>query len=230
MQLYNESFWSPYFKGEFIPNSVTAKNISTQFELHNQYSDVDNMNSGHWSISSSGGYVKLNGIQTQSESVIAKDKIRKLDGDTLSLLTIDGTSPHVSMGIRLYWQKSDQLAFQVILGNINSYTYLSFRICNSNRQADLKDLQIGLKDSNSKEEYLDIGILHSPDIRKDDGDTGYFGNIVKDPTKTALQTIHLSLEEYQSLGIDLTSVIEIIFKFPSTGSGKVIVNNIRFTN
>ncbi|MBK8925008.1 MAG: hypothetical protein IPM74_03650 [Crocinitomicaceae bacterium] len=244
MHLMNEPFWAQYFTGYYKPYSVGNVNSLHQFDVYDstQKIIIDNMESqADWFTSSSGNNVTLNNLQNQGLEIITQGQLRRFDSDLIAAISSEGTSPHQTRGIRVYWKGKDKLIFETSNIDLTAFGYLSFRISSGVRFADLKGMKAGLIDNSNSEKYYDLPTILRPHVRFNPDNVGagsiskgpyagVSGDFILSPTKNAMQTLRIPLIEFSLQGVDLTNIIGIVFQFPETSVGKVNIDDVTITN
>lgn len=181
-----------------------------------------------FSIGSIGANIAYTGDQ---DKLKYGDSLREQDGTDIEILQKKGTSPHNTEGITLEWENDKNLEISFNPQDVSAYPFLSFRIGNADRSSDVKGLKVGLYDGNDIK-YVEIHSISKADKRTDKphdvhGDT----NI--DPTKIAMETIRIPLDQFETLGqgVTLSNIQRIDFKFPQSDIDlkKITIDNIMFT-
>jgi hypothetical protein len=234
--LFNELVWAPYFKENYIPASVGIKRIDLQYEPSNNTKKVVmGVSNSNLAITN---VVKVNG--NLSSPQIKLETLRNNDGFIHTELIKEATSGHDTSGVTFKWNSDDLLSIEVapIDQDASSYTFLSFRIGNASISNDLLGLMLMIEDNNgntfSKNLDIKIGDIRSPlKFYKHplSNQTGigemYF---YLDANLNIMQTIRISITDLVTNGLNSTQISKVNFKFPSSGSGKIIVDNILFTD
>ncbi|MFT6442722.1 MAG: hypothetical protein ACJASQ_002341 [Crocinitomicaceae bacterium] len=220
--LYGENHWLPYTSGEIIPASVQIDEVLVQYEPKSTGSILVA------EPSSSFRSVDIPGVTTSysGTGAMTSGDLRSLDLYSQSYLEDFGTSPNNTNGINAKWKGNDQLTFSFTAQDISTYTYVSLRIANASRGANLKGVKIGLT-SGGAAKFVEIEELFAPDERTDKPKSGR--NI--DPTKYAIKSVRVFLTGFGVQGISLTAIDSISVLFPASGTGgKVTIDNVLFTN
>jgi hypothetical protein len=228
--LYEESFWSPYYTGENFPESVQSDRIIVQYEPKSTSSRLFT----DPSYLPRGGAVGGLGVYSGDPADIVTGDLR--DGYGFDLLTLQGTgaSPCYSSGVFVDWEAGSEVTYTAALAqDVTTYQYVSFRIANANRGADLRGVRVGLT-SGAVTQYIEIDPILAPDIRTDEFQilSGMLLNI--DPSKNTMKTIRVPLADFVTLGIDLLNVTVVRVRFPGVNggleSGEVNIDNVQFTD
>jgi hypothetical protein len=237
--LYDQDYWLPYFKAELQPESVQSDKIQQLYEPNHslQLLVAYPSDPSRTPASIAGLTETYNGTSSKKQS----GDLRFLDGQNVSTVTINGTSPSHTKGVLLEWESGKSLTFGFPTQSVSAYSHVSLRIANATRGVVLKGVEVGLTDA-SQSHFLQVRDIIFPDVRTDktvkyreidninDTTESYSRIENQDPTKYAIETLRFKLSDYIDKGLDPATVKEIIVKFPSSGSGKVTIDNILFTN
>jgi dienelactone hydrolase len=218
MHLKSEPIWRPYMAGEHVPGSIGYTEIYQQFaDMGSSTETIDDSQNmdADWTEGSAGKPISFTGTTIPVEGYIAP---------RIDTTSIDPYAPHETMGLKVKWDAGNELTYIVSNTgiNISSLKYLSFRIGQFVTDfSKIDDMVVYLYDTALQNHPAKMTRnVPDPDPRTDDPLL----------TKSAMMTIRIPLIEYQANGVDLTNVKKIVLKFPSSGTGTVLIDDIAFTN
>jgi dienelactone hydrolase len=216
--LLNETAWTPYFTGAFIPGSTGYHKIYQQYRdmKAGNFSAVDDFDTPphDWDTSSEGETVAHSRAGTGLEEGFLNPHPP----------TIDSDSPHETFGLKVTdWNAADKLTFDVAGANqdVTGRTHVSFRITHVARRANasIDSMKIALVDTASNRHEASLTrTVPKPDPR-----------VTSTLTKSAFMSIRIPLEEYGSNGVDLTKIQKVEFVFPAAGTGNIELDDVEFT-
>lgn len=228
IHLKNESVWESYIQGSIVPVSNSYDKMYLQFK------DMDDpVPPTKWinDFEASSGSTLFDGVSPASVPPLSTSVFQYGE-----LIFLDHRTPHDIKGILINSKagKKSVLLLEVNPSgkDISSYDFLSFRIGkglnSSGVFADLSKLVVELKyigmpiSGNFTKEINRI--IPNPYIR-----VHSFGDLL---TKTAMMTVRLSLEDFQTNNVDLTKITHIQLTFPSSLTADVVLlmDDFEFTN
>lgn len=239
-QLHGETYYSGYFKRQWVPGSVAALSqlqddqygngqgesptVLVQYNLA-QKLVVDNFENGNWATNTMGADVTKNNYVSVWEN------------DTFDL---ESHSPHDSRGLKINWNKTSNiipfLGFEIPNNyqNVSSYGYLSFRVAqiygHSYNQASKKqNFRIRLYSGNV---HATVTLSDYGDLVYPDKNSVTANGIQSDWSRSTFATFTIPLSDFA--GVDLAHITDVRFLFDRTREdsslvrGSVILDSVQF--
>lgn len=248
--LKGEAQWKGLFTGEWMPRSVTQKIVeeiykpdpinspdvfqSKGMKLLTQYQDtvhrvVDNFddNLNDWQKNALGGSGVISVQHIGLPITPTEGWLMRADAN----LRLDTNSPHDTRALKVQWnQMADVLLFHIPSGSrdVRNYEVLSFRAARTENVLNPSGRSVSLRVSLTDSGGGTRSILSKP-----------FGEIVPayirggQPFLTGMRTVRIPLSAWTiQCGVpplDLQNIVEIRFRFVSSTTGEVVINDVEFS-